>query len=90
MQGLVVTAVILHRAGLLPFDAGDNAIGRAMDMLYGRGEAARNTPRFEYPAEGDDRWIPWVVNHYAGADFPTVPDAQPGKGMGYAEWALGD
>lgn len=86
VQGLVVTAVILHRAGLLPFDAGDNAIVRVMDMLYGRGEAAGNDPVFRFPAEGDDRWIPWLVNHYAGTDYPTEMALQPGKGMGFCEW----
>lgn len=88
LQGLVATAIVLHRAGLVPFSAGDDAIVRAFNMLYGKGEAAQNSPVFVYPAEGDDRGLPWAVNAYGGANFPTVPDEQPGKGMGYYEWAL--
>lgn len=85
-QGLVVTAVILHRAGLLPFNAGDNAIVRSFNMLYGRGEAANNDPVFVFEAEGDDNWLPWVVNYYGGTDFPTVSPTQAGKNMGYTDW----
>lgn len=85
MQGFVVTAVILHRAGLVPFNAGDNAVVRAMDMLYGRGEAATNNPVFNNPPAGDDTWIPWVVNHFAGTAYPTAP-ARSGKNFGYTDW----
>lgn len=86
LQGLVVSAVILHRADIIPITSADNAIVRVMDMLYGRGEAAQNNPVFTYPVESDDRWIPWMVNHYCGTNYPTVPDVQPGKGIGYSEW----
>lgn len=89
IQGLVVTGVILHRAGLLSFNVGDRPIERAFNMLYGRGEAAGNKPVYTFPASGDDRWLPWVVNKYAGTNFPTDPDEQPGKGMGFAEWLYG-
>lgn len=85
MQGYVVTAVILHRSGHLSFDAGDNAIVRSMDMLYGTGEAAFNNPVFKHPAVGDDTWIPWVVNSYAGTKYPTQ-SANAGKNMGWTDW----
>jgi len=85
MQGYVVAAVILHRAGLVPFNAGDNAVVRAMDMLYGRGEAALNNPVFFNPASSDDTWIPWVVNAYAGTTYPTQT-ANAGKNMGWTDW----
>lgn len=88
LQGLVVTAVILHRAGLLPFDAGDNAIVRALNMVYGLGEASQNDPVFKFPVSGDDMWIPYVVNYYAGTDFETAI-GPPGKGMGYTAWTHG-
>lgn len=88
MQGFVVTAAILHRAGLVPFTAGDSAVVRAMNMLYGMGEAAQNSPKFYNPPEGDDRWIPWVVNRYAGTNFPTETPTTPGKGMGYTDWTF--
>ena len=89
MQGFVVTAVILHRdeanPDRVPFDAGDNAVVRAMDMLYGTGEAAANTPVYWNPAVGDDSWIPWLVNYYAVTSFPTSATS-PGKGMGWTDW----
>lgn len=89
IQGFLVTAVILHRAGLLAFDAGDKAVERVFNMLYRRGEAALNSGSFSYEAEGDDQWTVWVVNRYANTDFPTKEDTSPGKGMGYAQWLLG-
>lgn len=85
MQGLVVTAAILHRAGWVAFNESDNAIVRAMDILYGTGAAAANTPAFKNPASSDDTWIPWLVNAYAGTTFATKP-ATSGKGMGYTDW----
>ena len=85
IQGYVVAAVILHRAGLVSFNAGDNAVVRAMDMLYGKGEAASNSPVFLNPASGDDTWIPWVVNAYAGTTYPTQA-ASAGKNMGWTDW----
>jgi hypothetical protein len=85
MQGYVATAVILHRAGLIPFSAGDNAVVRALDMVYGTGEAAANSPVFKNPAESDDTWIPWTVNYYGNANFPTTA-ASPGKGIGWTDW----
>lgn len=84
-EGFVVTAVILHRANLLPFNSGDNAVVRSLEMLYGMGEAATNSPLWTYPAEGDDTWIPWVVNYYAGSNIPTTP-ANSGKNMGWTDW----
>ncbi len=85
IQGYVVTAVILHRAGLVPFSAGDNAVVRAMDAMYGTGEAATNSPVFRNPASGDDTWIPWVVNYYGGKSYPTTV-AAPGKNMAWTDW----
>lgn len=89
IQGFLVSAVILARAGLLAFDAGDKAVERVFNMLYGMGEAAANRPLFTYPAESDDQWTVWVVNHYARAKFPTKEDTAPGKGMGYGEFLFG-
>lgn len=75
MQGYVVTAVLMHRAGVLPFSSGDNAVVRAMDILY----KINNGP------SGDDTWIPWVVNHYGGTHYATNT-ASTGKNMGWTDW----
>ena len=79
MQGLVVTHIILWRAGQIDLDAEDNAIVRAMDWLY---------KVVEWPAEGDDTWIPWLINGVFGTDYPTTP-AKSGKGMGFTDWTHG-
>ncbi len=75
MQGFTVTAVLLHRAGKLAFTAGDNAVVRAVNMLYKVG----------YKPNGDDTWIPWMVNYYGGSTFATST-ANTGKNMGYTDW----
>jgi hypothetical protein len=85
LQGFAVTAILLHRANLVPFSAGDNALVRAMDMVHGTGEAAANSPVFKYIPSGDDTWIPWVVNYYGGTSFPTSPSIA-GKNMGWTDW----
>jgi hypothetical protein len=86
MQGYVVTAVILHRAGVLPFNSADNSVMRAMDMLYGKGEASTNSPLFHNPASSDDTWIPWVVNYYISENRYPTTTANPGKNMGWTDW----
>jgi len=85
LQGTVVTGVILHRAGTVPFNSSENAIVRAFNMLYGYGEAANNSPVYVNKAAGDDTWQPWVVNYYAGTNFPTGA-ATSGKNMGWTDW----
>jgi hypothetical protein len=85
MQGFVVTAVMMHRAGFVDFGDRNNVVVRAMDMLYGQGEAASNSPTFNNPPTGDNSWIPWVVNYYANTDFNTSP-ASYGKSMGWTDW----
>jgi hypothetical protein len=77
MQGYVVTAVILHRAGLVSFNSGDDAVVRSMNQLYS----------INYPPVTDDTWIPWVVNYYGGTSFETET-ANPGKNMGWTDWTM--
>lgn len=86
MQGFVVTAVILHRAGMLPFNSGDNAVMRAMDVLYAKGEASLNNPIYINSASADDTWIPWVVNYYLKEKRYPTEVANPGKNMGWTDW----
>jgi hypothetical protein len=78
MQGFVVTAVLLHRAGAVSISEGNNALVRAMDILY----------QINNPASGDDTWIPWVVNQYTGKSYPTQA-ARAGKNMGFTDWTSG-
>lgn len=87
----IITAAILHQHGLCPFDAANNAIVRAMDANYGTGAMAANNPRFVNPAAGDDKCAPWIVNHFAGTNYPTQLDDMPEKaGYGWMAWYLGN
>lgn len=77
LQGAIVTAELLHRAGFDAWAWQDDALLRAVTWLHDVND---------YPAEGDDEWQPWLVNARYGSDFPATTPAQPGKNMGFTEW----
>ncbi len=77
LQGAITQALLLERQGYDPWSWGDRALLRAFRWLH---EEA------DYPAEGDDTWIPHVINHVYGTDFPAPSPSQPGKGMGFSDW----
>jgi hypothetical protein len=96
-NGTTPAAVALHRAGIVDFNAGDFAIQRSLEFLYGRGEAALNKgadgSTWTYPASGDDLWVPYFVNHYGkpAVKFPELPEGSPGKaGIGHGKYLFGD
>lgn len=89
MQGFVVAAVLLHRSNQVNFNQADNAVVRAMDALYGKNEVAANSPLYSYPPVSDDTWIPWIVNAYAGTNYPSGLTS-PGKNMGWTDWMYGN
>lgn len=80
LQGVLVQAVILHRAGFDVWNWEDKAILRAFRWLH---------LVADYPAEGDDQWQPHVVNYYYGTDFPAPTPAKPGKIVGWTDWTHG-
>ncbi len=77
LQGAVVTSVILHRAGALPFTAGDNALVRAERWL---------TVTNANPPANDDRNTPWLLRQYGNATFACEASAPPAKNIGWAAW----
>lgn len=77
LQGTVATAELLHRAGYEPWAWEDEALRRALVWLHEVNS---------YPAEGDDRWIPWIVNARYGTSFPAESPSQPGKNIGFSDW----
>ena len=77
MQGTIATAELLWRAGYDTWNWEDQALRRAMDWLY-------DVNRF--PPEGDDRWIPWIVNAHVSRDYPVTSPTEPGKNMGFTDW----
>lgn len=76
LQGAIVQAHILHRAGYPAWQWQDQALLRAVKFLYS----------INWPAEGDDEWQPWLINSVYGTSFPAKAPAQPGKNMGWTDW----
>jgi hypothetical protein len=77
LQGALVQAVILQRAGFDAFAWGDQALLRAVRWLYDTAH---------YRPVGDDTWIPYVVNYFYGTDFPVPPSTRAGKNIGWTNW----
>ena len=77
LQGAVVQAVILHRAGYDPFNWGNKALLRAAQWLH----SVNN-----FPAANDDTWVPHILNYFYGSSFPAPSPTRPGKNMGWADW----
>jgi len=80
LQGALMQATILHRAGYDVWNWQNQALRRAMKWLYNEGN---------YPADGDDEWLPHIVNHFYGAAFPAPIPAAPGKNAGWTDWLYG-
>lgn len=76
LQGASVQAWLLHRAGYDAFNWSDKALLRATTWLYSVNQ---------YPAEGDDTFIPWIINKAYNTSFATKP-ATIGKNMSYTDW----
>jgi hypothetical protein len=77
LQGALLQAVVLERAGYDAFEWGDRALLRA--ALWLEREAG-------YPAEGDDTWQPHLLNYVYDANLRTVYPARPGKNVGWTDW----
>jgi hypothetical protein len=80
LQGALVQAWILHRAGFDSFDWQDRALLRAVTWLH---------QECLFPAAGDDEWQPWIVNKVYGAKFPAKTPATPGKNVIGVDWTHG-
>jgi hypothetical protein len=76
LQGAVVQAEILHRAGYDAWEWEDRALLRAVQWLYQIG----------WVAEGDDQWTPWLINYRYGTNFSANSPARFGKTMGWTDW----
>lgn len=81
LQGALVQAVILHRAGYDVWQWEDQALLRAVRWLH---------EQCGFPATGDDTWLPHIVNRQYGTDFPAPVPASPGKNMGWTDWNHGN
>jgi len=79
LQGALVQAAILSRAGYDVWEWSDQALLRAVTWLYAS---------CDFSATGDDTWLPPLVNAYYGSDFPAPVPSSPGKNMGWTDWTL--
>ena len=76
LQGLTVQARLLQRAGYPAWAWGDRGLYRAVRWLEQAG----------LPAEGDDTWVPALVNDAYWSTFDGEAAPQIGKNMGYTTW----
>ena len=80
LQGATLQAELLTRVGYPAWDWGDKALLRAVTWLY----------RVDhYPAEGDDSWLPWLVDRRYGTHFHGSGPTIPGKSFGFTDWLYG-
>jgi hypothetical protein len=77
LQGAMLQAELLTRAGYPAYGWGDQALKRAFAWLY---------TQANFPADGDDTWQPHLVNYRYGTAYPAVVGSQPGKGFGFTDW----
>jgi len=76
MQGAVVQAELLNRAGYPAWDWENKALLRAAQFLY----------TINWPAKSDDGWQPWLLNYAYGSTFAVSEKAGLGKNMGWTNW----
>jgi Alginate lyase len=76
LQGALVQAEILNRAGYPTWEWQDKALLRAVKFLYS----------IDWKPEGDDEGLVWVINHAYGTDYPAALPARHGKNIGWTDW----
>lgn len=76
LQGALVQAELLQRAGYPAWEWEDRALLRAVEFLYGIG----------WTPTGDDEWQVWLINRAYGVDYATNTTALPGKNIGWTSW----
>ena len=78
LQGASVQAQLLSRAGYDVWNWSDKALYRAVNWLYNVNG---------YRPEGDDVFIPWIINKAYGTSFSTTTPVAIGKNMSYTDWS---
>ena len=83
MQGIAAQAEMLSRQGYDAWQWEEEAVRRAAEYLF---ELNERSPNEDWAAPDGNQWIPWLLNARYGSGFPTQVPAQPGKGIGFADW----
>lgn len=76
LQGAVAQAELLSRQGYDAWNWEDRALLRAVTWLH---------EQADYPAEGDDVWVAWLVNDAYGTAFPAGATIV-GERYGFTDW----
>jgi hypothetical protein len=79
LQGAMVQAEILERAGYPAWEWEDRALLRAVQFLHG----------IQWEATRDDTWQVWLVNYRCGTSHAAAEKTRPGKNMGWTDWTHG-
>jgi hypothetical protein len=74
----------VSRAGYDAWNWQDKALLRATQFLYQTDQEVGG-----WWAQGDDEWMPWMVNHAYRERFPAALPARPGKNLGWTDWVYG-
>lgn len=77
MQGLVLSAEMLTRAGYPAWTWSDKALLRAANFLYSKAG---------WPADSNDSWQPWLLDYRYGTRFRTAAPSHFGKNFGWTDW----
>lgn len=77
LQGAVLQAELLYQAGYAAWSWEDKALLRAVTWLV---EEAN------YPAKGDDRWQPWLIDARYRTSFHGSVAKNYGKNFAFTEW----
>ncbi|HET9223810.1 MAG TPA: alginate lyase family protein, partial [Roseiflexaceae bacterium] len=84
LEGALVQALLLSRAGYDAWGWSDKALLRAVQFLDELDHEAGG-----WWAEGDDEWMPWLINSAYGTNFRAAKPASPGKNLGWTDWIYG-
>jgi hypothetical protein len=80
LEGALMQAQLLSRAGYDAWNWSDRALLRAARFLLGLG----------WWNDGDDQWMPHLVNRAYHEHFPTRLPASIGKSFGFTDWLYGN
>jgi hypothetical protein len=80
MQGAVVEAELLQRAGYPTWSWQNKALLRAAKFLYNRAR---------WPADSNDDWQPWLLDYRYGTSFRASGKTHVGKNFGWTDWLYG-
>ena len=77
LQGAVLQAELLYQGGHGAWGWQDSALRRAVRWLVEVNG---------YPAEGDDTWIPWLIDARYGTSYHGSAPSRSGKNFGFTDW----